>query len=218
MLNAVFYLRVTVLLLAVSAPFVRAQTPDERSTAVVRTKLLVREIAGESFPELNPEKIGIRTFRSDNNYFKSGFSLTRFLTLRKMRYLIYVNPKVFELNAPEKGIRAIIAHELAHVLYYTGKNRCQLLGLARLASGDWTAKFERRTDLAAIERGYGEGLIEYREWLYRNIPAGKLAAKKRDYFSPEEIVRILRVTENEPEMFERWRKDVPENIGEIEGK
>lgn len=191
---------------------------SQETEAVEKTQKIVGEIIEKSYPELKTAKIDINTFRSDSNYFKSQFSIERFLTFRRISYVIFVNPEVFRRNAPGDGIRAILAHELAHILYYQRKNRFQLLGLARLADKSFTAKFERRADLVAIARGYGEGLKSYREWLYQNIPPKSVKAKKRDYFSPEEIDLMLRILQEKPEMIDVWRKRVPRSIKEIEGE
>jgi hypothetical protein len=120
----------------------------------------------------------------------------------RMRYLVSVNPRAFELQPPEAGLRAIVAHELAHVAYLKKRSRVRLLGLARLTSKRFTAKFERQADLTAISRGYGEGLKEYRRWLYKNVPNSKLAEKRRNYFSPDEIDAILSASRARPELFE----------------
>jgi hypothetical protein len=132
-----------------------------------------------------------------------------------MRYLIRVNPKVCSLQAPEAGVRAILAHELAHVLYLKNRNRAQLFGLARLISKGFTARFERWTDLQAISRGYGEGLKEYRRWLYQHVPNHKLSEKLRNYFSPEEIDAILSLSHERPELLTYWLKRAPRNLKEI---
>jgi Zn-dependent protease with chaperone function len=96
-----------------------------------------------------------------------------------MRYLVFVNPRVFEMQAPEEGVRAIIAHELAHLVYFKRRKRVRLVGLVRLTSNRFTAKFERWADLKAISLGYGEGLKEYRQWLYSNVPSSKLATSRK---------------------------------------
>jgi hypothetical protein len=132
-----------------------------------------------------------------------------------MRYLVFVNPRAYELQAPEAGVRAIIAHELAHVAYFKKRNRLRLLGLVRLTSKQFTARFERWADLKAISLGYGEGLKEYRRWLYSNVPASKLAEKQRNYFSPEEIDAILSASRNRPELIGYWLKHVPLNLNQI---
>jgi hypothetical protein len=188
---------------------------SQSNEAIERTRKIVGEIIAKSYPELKPAKIDIKTFQSDSNYFKSQFSVSRFLTFQKLHYVVFVNPEVFRKNAPAAGIRAILAHELAHVLYYKRKNRFELVGLANLADKSFTVKFERRADLEAIGRGYGEGLKSYRRWLYENIPAKETEAKKRDYFSPEEIDLILKILREKPEMLDVWRNRPPRNFNEI---
>lgn len=194
------------------------QTDVTRKAAIAKTQLIVAEIVNESFPELKTASIIIKTFDSPADYFRTRFSFSRFLTLRKLHYLVFVNPSIFDLNAPADGIRAIIAHELAHAAYYLRHNRFELFGLVALQSKSFTVRFERRADLQAIKRGYGPGLKEYREWLYANIPADTVAAKKRDYFSPEEIDLILDAMTRKPDLINFWLKNVPRNATEIEAE
>src|SRR5262249_53007760 len=96
------------------------------------------------------------------------------------------------------------------------RNRIQLIGLARLATKGFTARFERWADLQAIARGYGEGLKEYRKWLYRSIPPESLEEKKRDYFSPEEIDQILLAARAQPDLITYWLKHVPRNLNQLQ--
>ena len=182
---------------------------------IPKTQKLVREIIERSYPELKNAKIEIKTFESNSNYFKSQFSVSRFLSFRKISYVLFVNAEVFRRNAPDDGISAILAHELAHILYYQRKNRFQLLGLAALADKSFTAKFERRADLEAIMRGYAEGLKSYREWLYLNIPPNAVGAKKRNYFSPVEIDAMVLLLKEKPDLIDFWRKRVPRNLNDI---
>ncbi|MBX7173541.1 MAG: hypothetical protein K1X72_21415 [Pyrinomonadaceae bacterium] len=186
-----------------------------QSDTIQKTQKIINEVVAKSYPELKSKNIEVQIFKSESDYFQSRFSFGKMLTLQKMRYIIFVNPKVFEKNAPESGIRSIIAHELAHVLYYSQRNRVELIGLARLSSKDFNQKFERGADLEAIARGYGEGLKDYRNWLYQNIPAKNLEEKKRNYFSPEEIDLMLEILQKKPETIEKWRKNVPRNKAEI---
>lgn len=200
----------------ISSATAEAQTvqTDENTIAIEKVRKIIRDIAPKSYPQIKLKKVRVKTFTSDTNFFKARFSLTRFLTLQKMRHSIYVNPKVFELNAPEEGIHGIIAHELAHVAYYTEKNRFELLGLVSLASDDFTAKFERKADLEAISKGYSKGLIKYRKWLYKNIPAKELEVKKRNYFTPEEISLLIPAIEKDPNLIEKLRENIPRNLEE----
>ncbi len=186
-----------------------------QTDTIQKTQKIINEVIEKSLPELKTKKIEVKTFQSESDYFQSRFSFGKMLTFQTMRYIIYVNPKVFERNAPENGIRSILAHELAHVLYFAERNRFELMGLVSLSSKSFTQRFERLADLEVIARGYGEGLIEYRKWLYRNIPPENLEEKKRNYFSPEEIELMLKILKQKPEMLEKWRKNIPRKKEEI---
>jgi hypothetical protein len=83
-------------------------------------------------------------------------------------------------------------HELAHVVDYANGNRVRLLGLIRLASPRFRERFETRTDVEALRRGYAQGLKQYRIWLYQHLSADVLREKRRDYLTPEEIDAIQR--------------------------
>jgi len=85
----------------------------------------------------------------------------------------------------------------------------------RLRSKQFTAEFERWADLKAISLGYGEGLKEYRRWLYSNVPASKLAEKRRNYFSPDEIDAIVSASHKRPELLEYWLKHVPLSLAQV---
>lgn len=224
MTNKLFFRTACLLLFTLSTAFTPGDTAFAQAanldkvsseTAIKRTRAVVDEIIKAAYPELAKADIQLKTFTSEADYFRTIFSFKRFLFGQRMRYFISVNPRVFELAAPEAGIRAIIAHELGHVYDFHGKNRLRLFGLLRLSSKKYTAQFERRTDLQAIGRGYAEGLKAYRVWLYQHVPAKKIAEKKRNYFSPEEIEAIqiqLKVT---PSRLNHWLKHVPLKLEEI---
>jgi hypothetical protein len=133
-----------------------------------------------------------------------------------MRYYVEVNLALFQGQPPSEGVCAILAHELSHVVSLSHGNRIHRFGLVRLVSKRYTAKFERRTDLEAIHRGYGDGLKSYRVWVYAHVPPNKLPAKLRNYFSPDEIVAIQMRLEEQPDLFAYWTKHVPENLEQIE--
>jgi hypothetical protein len=153
---------------------------------------LVREVRSSSFPELLDKDIRVQQFTGSSDYFQARFSILRFLAVRRMRYVIRVNKAAALLAAPEGGKRAIIAHELAHVAYYANGNRLRLFGLIRLASKGFRERFEKRTDVEVLQRGYAQGLKQYRIWLYQHVSAGVLQEKRRDYVTPEEIDAIQR--------------------------
>jgi len=186
----------------------------DAAISTVSTVILV--VRRRSFPELAHVDLRVRTFRSHADYFRTRFSLSRFLLLMPMRYFADVNPAVFQEQAPSDGVCAILAHELAHVVSLSRGNRIRRFGLVRLLSKRQTAKFERRTDLEAIHRGYGDGLKSYREWVYAHIPPHEFPGKRRNYFSPEEIGAIQILLEERPELFGYWNAHVPMNLQEVQ--
>ena len=184
--------------------------------AVVIVSAALQEIRGASFPELAHNKLRVRAFRSQSDYFRTRFSVSRFLLLMPMRYFVDVNPALLLRQAPSDGTCAILAHELVHVLSLSRGNRIRRLGLIRFISERYTAKFERGADLEAIHRGYGDGLKVYRAWVYTHIPQNKLPQKLRNYFSPEEITSIQTKMRDRPDLYEYWTRHVPTSLQEIE--
>jgi hypothetical protein len=177
---------------------------------------MLRELIAQSFPTLAHVDIRLKGFHSDSDYFRTSFSARRFAFGMKMQYVVLVNREWRSRGAPIDGVRSILAHELAHVEDLSHGKRIGLLRLVGLASPARTARFERRADLTAMARGYGGGLEAYRAWLYGHIPESKIAEKKRDYFSPEEIAAALAAAAGRPTLFDCWIRDVPLTLGEIQ--
>ena len=191
-----------------------SSTTKDATNAGIRGVL--GEIQTQAYPELAKKEIRLGTFHGKSDYFKTGFSLWRFFLFQRMRYYVKVNPEVFARDAPANGVCAILGHEMAHVVDLSHGNRIRLFRLVRLLSSSYTVRFERRADLEAIRRGFGPGLIVYRNWVYKNIPPSKLEQKKRNYFSPQEIILILDLAHANPQLFESWKHKVPLNQAEIE--
>lgn len=184
-----------------------------------RARRIVEEIKAAFYPELADLKnaeIEIKLFDSPSDYFQTRFTFTSFLFKKKLRCLLRVNRNLFAHGVPDDGLRAILAHELSHVVYFKTRNRLALLGLVRLACKSFTARFERGTDLEAIQRGYGNGLKSYRLWLYGHIPAKKIEEKYRNYFSPAELDALQLKLRGQPELMKQWRKHPPRSLKEIE--
>jgi len=157
----------------------------------------------------------VRSFKSASDFFRARPRIPDFFVKKDLRYVILVNPRAYELEVPEDGVEAILAHELSHVVYLKKRNRLRHLALLRLLSGSFVRDFERRTDLEAISRGYGEGLKVYRDWLYQHIPQENLAEKRRDYLSSEEIDAILLRVRQCPQLLNSWLKKPPRNLQEV---
>jgi len=193
-----------------------AATGGEANNSIAAIGPVIQKVRGSSFPELAHIDLRVRAFRSQSDYFRTRFSLSRFLFLMSMRYFVDVNPGLLQRQAPSDGTCAIVAHELAHVLSLSRGNRIRRLGLVRLISKRYTVKFERGADLEAIHRGYGKGLKAYRTWVYIHIPPDRLQAKLRTYFSPEEITAIQVKLQEQADLFEYWKRHVPTNLQEIQ--
>lgn len=202
-------------LLSLNASVARAAAPDDREV-LQRTRQLIEEVRRAAFPELRGVAIEVRLLTADADYFRTRFTLTSFFFCLRLRYVVLVNRRLYEQPVAEDALRAVIAHELGHVIYFQARRRLQLLGLVRLATPGFTARFERATDLQAIARAYGAGLKAYRLWLYQHIPAAKLAEKKRNYFSPEEIDALLSQLHQHPEKLRTWLAQPPRSLLEIE--
>lgn len=184
-------------------------------SASERTGLLIERIGTSSYPELQTTQIQARPFTSASDFFRARPRIPDFFVKKDLRYVILVNP-TYELEVPEDGVEAIIAHELSHVAYLKQRNRLRLLTMVRLLSKRFAANFERRTDLDAVSRGYGEGLKVYRHWLYQHISQKSLAEKRRDYFSSEEIDAILLRIRQCPQLLDSWLKKPPRNLQEVQ--
>jgi len=192
-----------------------ASAPKVQPT-LERTQVLIERIRSASYPELTTAEIELRPFQKTSDFFRVRPRIADVFARKNLRYIIQFNPRVYELQAPENGMEAIIAHELGHVAYLNKRNRLKHLGLLRLLSGSFVSNFERRTDLEAISRGYGEGLKTYRQWLYQHVPQKDLAEKRRDYFSPEEIDSILLRVKQCPSLLDSWLEKPPRNLQDIQ--
>lgn len=177
---------------------------------------IVNSVRRASYPQLEDAEITIHDLRSDYVYLEARFTFSSYFSAHRLRYMLSFNREALLRSVPEDGLRAIVAHELAHIDYYQSQSRMGLMGLVRLLSSSFTSRFERRADLATIALGYGPGLQSYRDWLYRNIPASRLDEKKRDYFSPVEIRAILRAERQNPEVMRAFAQCVPLSLADIE--
>ena len=177
---------------------------------------VVTSVRQASFPQLADATIEFSPLNSSYIYFESRFTPSSFLFSRNLRYVMMVNPEAEARHIPDDGLRAILAHELAHVDYFHRQSRMGLVGLVRLLSARYEAQFERTADLEAIALGYGPGLQAFRTWLYRNVPPDRMEEKRRDYFSPQEIEAILKAERTRPGIMRIFAQCIPRNLDEIQ--
>jgi len=186
---------VLLLTLAVSGPSDSSCPPSIPPATITRRdveRLLVAVVA-RSFPELQGVDIEVEEIQSKRDFFTSGYDPGTALKKGPSRsYRVYVNPRLFPSPPSEAAVEAALAHELTHIVDYTRLSPVALEKFTlKYATGN-NSKYERATDLGALGRDYGCGLIEYRRWLYAHVSPATAAAKRRDYLTPEEIEAWMR--------------------------
>jgi len=215
--SAGFFLLIAVVLALAYAAVSRSGRPTvETDPAFQAIGTLVDSVRRASYPQLQNAEITVHDLRSDYVYLETRFTISSYFFERRLRYMLSFNPEALARGVPQDGLRAIVAHELAHIDYFQSESRMGLMGLVRLLSSSFTVRFERKADLQTIALGYGPGLQSYREWLYRNIPPRRMEQKKRDYFSPEEVAAILRAERQNPEVMRAFIRCVPLTLADIE--
>lgn len=142
----------------------------------------------ELFPELDGVSLALQPVTSTTSFFAANLDLSTLDAAPLERsYVVQYAESVFELGAPQDGVVAILAHELAHVVDYTELDSEALVEFALwYAQGD-VAVYERQTDETALSLGCATGLIAYREWLYSVVDDNTRAEKERLYYTPDEI-------------------------------
>lgn len=151
---------------------------------------IMQRVQNTAFPELRKVAVQLGSFSEADAYFQSNFKFWTLLSSSPV-YVVEMNPEIIVRGCPPEAIEAILAHELAHTLDYVQG------GIPAIVQIGWTylnpetrAVYEHRTDLQAIFRGYGPGLIQYRQWIYTQLNPEQLALKKAIYYLPEEILQI----------------------------
>lgn len=178
----------------------------------------LQQVRQQSFPELKGTSIQIGRFDESDSFFQSWLDPGQ-LIQGKWIYQIDVNQRFLELDCPVAALDAVLAHELSHTLDY---HRGGIGGiLAILWQLLWQpAVYERRTDLQAIARGYGPGLILYRQCQYQALTPEQVQGKKLKYYSPEEMTLILDILDlldapAKQEQIKLWLQNPPLNLEQI---
>ncbi len=196
---------------------------DDASAATLQdpgqVEALIASIVDTSFPELSGVRITLAPLSSPSVYFASQPHAGSWLSpFAKTRYLIRVNPRVYDADPsvpplPLQAAEAILAHELAHTLGYVEGGSAGILraGLEQLSLRS-LIRSERRTDLVAVSRGYADGLVAYRRWIYPTLNAEQEERKRAIYLSPEEIHAIVVLLEQDPDRLDGWLSDPPRSL------
>ncbi len=158
---------------------------------------MVESIIEKDFPSLSElyhdQSISIKLFKSKTAYLKTDITPRSSFFFKKkddLNYSIDINKKLFKCSPQPEALEAILVHELSHISDYIemdNKKKIFSFVVKYLISKKYNTRYERSTDMVAIKRGYKEGLILYREWIYQQLTPKQLRTKKKRYYTPEEM-------------------------------
>ncbi len=158
-------------------------TSDEFKDLVDRTRQ-------HYFPELSGLNISIREFNSDAYYLQAKPNYKSLFKKKHFRkYYVEINTRLLSCPPSMESIEAILVHEFEHIKDYNTMSSVKIgeMGSKYALSKKFRSKYERQTDVKALEKGLGAGLIGYRNWIYAKLSPKQLLLKKRYYLTPEEI-------------------------------
>jgi hypothetical protein len=140
------------------------------------------------YPELAVNLVTLDPTDSPEDYFVMSVDLGEGSGSGDERaFLLRYSTVQFADPMPYSGLGAILVHELKHAVDFRDMSSQQLVDFALWYSEGDYASYERETDEAVLEAGCGQGLIDFRLWLYDHVDAETLLEKQRDYYTPEEI-------------------------------
>lgn len=187
------------------------QKTHQEASEMNRLLTIKRRLIRESFPELKNTRIQLKLYPADT---ESVYSMTCRPGLNAT--VLTVNRAIFERNISDTALESVLAHELSHAVYYEEHSFLHNISLIEILWNDtFRAKFERRTDLETIRRGYARGLIAYKKWLYSFLTNSERARKKRLYFTPEEVRVMTEALDKNSKLYQYWQKDVPLSIEDV---
>lgn len=153
------------------------------------------------YPELRETRIRFKYKRLKDAFMQSQPTVWSLLFKRKSRrlYIIYANVlPSYDLSLediPREVLKGIVAHELAHIVYYNQTSALRLITdfIRYPINCPFKKSFERSTDVIAIEHGMGEYLKKAWQYIGFDAPLDEVfKAKKRFYYlSPIEIDKII---------------------------
>lgn len=150
------------------------------------------------YPELKATNIEMKLKKF--NFSMAARPAKKLLANRKKRiYRVYANIKKdftgllpSRLNYNQKT--GIIGHELGHILDYSNKSMCKMIGTGiGYMSRAYRRKLEAKTDIEAIRHGLGWQLYDFNNYLYNYSDASEKykKKKKRIYLDEKEIKELI---------------------------
>lgn len=161
----------------------------DRLTLFELTKM-VNYTRSTYFKQISANNIQLESFNSSEVYFQTQPVIKSLIGNTFFRkYKLQYNPKVFSCPPSRKAIQAILVHEFEHINDYFKSSVKELInfGIKYALLPNYKAKYERATDVKACKKGFAQGLIEYREWIYTQLTPKQLKKKQEIYLTPEEL-------------------------------
>lgn len=148
---------------------------------------ILNQLIARSFPEFKPEQVTLTPYKDEGYFFQTNF-VFRTVFKHPLHIKIKIDTSIFKLNCPVAAFEAVLAHELCHGVDYQRLKGVKIIKILPYAiSKKFRKNIEHQTDIAAINKGYKEGLIAYKLWLYPLLNEEQLKWKKYYYLTPEEI-------------------------------
>ncbi|MDR3607335.1 MAG: hypothetical protein P4M08_08140 [Oligoflexia bacterium] len=160
---------------------------------VAQLRQRVLSLKDRFFPDLKGLDPRIEVFQGGTDFLRANLRpWTAFLPADRREYLLQVNQALLADPPPPLALDAILVHELTHLRDYRGMSPPRLVWFGLKYFLFPITAYERQTDENALKLGQACGLIAYRRWLYAHEQGAALVAKRRDYYTPEEILAWLR--------------------------
>lgn len=179
-----------------------------------RLQAVVDEVRARSFPDLADAAIAVDVLDPDEG--ATFFALSNFGVVEAVggarHYQIVLSRRLLELdvNATRPALYAVVAHELSHTVDYEERDAAGLFALLPMLWDERSEEqVEKRTDLEAIARGYGPGLIAYRRWQKTVLDDDSYQKKLQIYYDPVEIELIAAALRSCRGLRVLWRRDPP---------
>jgi len=186
-------MRYFVIILFVALPCIGEATYCDGRTDKYEIEEIIYDVTSRFFPGLLSRSIEVKEFSSDAYFLQAKPKISTLIGQReKRKYFIEINKKLYECSPGKIALEGIIAHELTHINDYDSMSVPQIIGLAaKYTSKRARAEYERNTDRHVVQEGLGEGLIEYRNWIYQQLSPNELKLKRFYYLTPEEIAELM---------------------------
>jgi hypothetical protein len=148
----------------------------------------VRTAQDALFPELGGVRVAVVENADPSSFYAANVDASTLEVdpFDRTYTVVYSTVQLAE-PPPHAGVIAILAHELQHIVDYTAMEAREFAEFGIWYATSDVSEYERATDERALELGCGTGLIAYRQWLYGVVDDETEAAKRRDYYTPEEI-------------------------------